>query len=378
MYRKTFIEVNSENLKYNVKTLVQNFPNYKYYFGVVKGNVYGHGYQAIKPLVEAGINYFAVSSLEEAIEVRKVSAEIPILCLQPIHIDDISEAQKYNITITISNFEYFKQLVSSNISGPLKVHLKINTGFNRLGVSHKEEVLEIVNTLNAGSSIILEGIFSHFATTGIYDSHWDDQLLKFKELTSLINLNDIPIVHFGRSLTLLTHSKIDFCNGVRIGVVMYGYNHSPKSGAGFKSWLRSFKKKRVDIEKYNSSVFKPSLSFYSEIIEIRSVQKGQFVGYGASFKAEENCIIGFLPAGYADGFSKKNVGGDVAINGIRYKIIAVDMGIITVLIDESVKVYDKVELIGENITAIEVSRRNNTNAYEMLCLLKDNIPRLLI
>lgn len=289
MYRKTLIEVNSENLKYNVRTLIHSFPDYKYYIGVVKGNVYGHGYEAIKPLVEAGINYFAVSTLEEALLVRHMSSESSILCLQPIHINDISEAQKHNITITVSNYDYFKQLISSNIQSKLKVHLKINSGFNRLGISNAKEVLEIVTTLKTSSNIVLEGLFSHFATTGIYDKHWDDQLSKFKEITSLINLSDISIVHFGRSLTLLNHDKIDFCNGIRMGVIMYGYNQTPQKKHGFKAWLKSIRNK-YNAEKYSVSStntnseldFKPSLSLYSEIIEIRSVKQGDFVGYGAS------------------------------------------------------------------------------------------------
>ena len=385
MYRKTFIEINSENLKHNVKTLIKSFPDYKYYIGVVKGNVYGHGYEAIKPLVDAGINYFAVSCLEEALSVRKVSPESSILCLQPIHINDIPEAQKNNITITISSYEYFKQLISTSIQGNLKVHLKINSGFNRLGISNEREVLEIVTTLKASSNINLEGIFSHFATTGIYDKYWDDQLLRFKEMTSLIDLNNIPIVHFGRSLTLLNHSKIDFCNGIRIGVVMYGYNQTPKIAHGLRAWLRTIKNKynkaKYNISETNTNLginFKSSLSFYSEIIETRNIKKGDFVGYGASFRAKDDCIVGFIPAGYADGFSKGNIGGYVCINNTRYRIIAVDMGIITILIDETVKVYDKVELIGENVTASEVARRNNTTVYEILCLLKESITRLLI
>ncbi len=383
MYRKTYIEVNESNLESNVKILLNNYPDYKYYFGVVKGNVYGYGYSSVKCLIKSGINYIAVSTLEEALCVRNEDKDIPILCLQPIHLEDIPDAIKNNITITISNFEYFKQFLTLNFNQKIKVHIKINSGFNRLGIADKNEVLSIYNSLKENTFVEVEGIFSHFATTGIYDKYWDNQLSRFIELTSLINIKEISIIHFGRSLTLLNHGKIDFCNGVRIGVVMYGYNHTPKKQKGLKGFVKNL------VKKYNfkmqnisptftvsESLFKPSLSFYSEITEIRHVKKGQFVGYGAVFKAHNDSIIGFLSAGYADGFLKSNVNGDVAIHNKRYKIIAVDMGIITVLIDESVKVYDKVELIGENIKAIEVARRNNTTVYEILSLIKESIPRV--
>ena len=83
MYRKTYIEVNESNLESNVKILLNNYPDYKYYFGVVKGNVYGYGYSSVKCLIKSGINYIAVSTLEEALCVRNEDKDIPILCLQP-------------------------------------------------------------------------------------------------------------------------------------------------------------------------------------------------------------------------------------------------------------------------------------------------------
>ena len=91
MYRKTYVEVNLDNLKNNVKNIVNYYNNYKYYFGVVKGNCYGHGTTyVINELIESGVNYFAVSSLEEALEVRNINKEIPILCLEPIRIEYIN------------------------------------------------------------------------------------------------------------------------------------------------------------------------------------------------------------------------------------------------------------------------------------------------
>lgn len=110
---------------------------------------------------------------------------------------------------------------------------------NRLGFKNKEEVKEAYYLLNNNKNIFIEGIYSHFATIGVFDNKWDSQLKKFEEITSLIDINTIPIRHLGSSIVLLTHPKIGICNGIRIGTIIYGYNVSPKSSIkGFKNKLR--------------------------------------------------------------------------------------------------------------------------------------------
>ena len=123
MYRKTYVEVNIDNLKSNVENIVNNYNEYKYYFGVVKGNCYGHGTKyVINELIDSGINYLAVSNLEEALDVRNINKEIPILILEPIHLEYINICIDNNITIkllvnanTIALFVelYFSETLSS-------------------------------------------------------------------------------------------------------------------------------------------------------------------------------------------------------------------------------------------------------------------------
>ncbi len=377
MYRKTYIEINKDNLTYNVKTLLHDYPDYYYYIGVVKGNAYGHGIESIQTLIDAGINYLAVSTLEEALIIRTANVTIPILLLQPIHIEDIETAIKNNIAITLSDYEYFKKLVVLTFHGELKVHLKINSGFNRLGVSDKQQVKEITQALKQKNCFMLEGIYTHFATSGRYDTKWSGQLVAFRESTSLIDLTQIPIVHLDRSLTLFSHNKIDFCTGVRIGIAMYGYNSQlVRTQTGLKALLRN-SIRRPTSQPSLSPVLKPALGLYSEIIEIKKIKKGECVGYGAMWQARKDCVVGVAPIGYSDGFFRKNKNGQVMINGTRYQIITVDMNMITMLVDESVSVYDKVELIGQTVTAKEVAVRNETIVYEILCAFKESMARVL-
>ena len=107
MYRKTYVEINIDNLKNNVENIINYYNDYKYYFGVVKGNCYGHGVTyVINELIESGVNYLAVSSLEEALEIRKINKKIPILSLEPIALEYIDICIKNNITITVHDYNY--------------------------------------------------------------------------------------------------------------------------------------------------------------------------------------------------------------------------------------------------------------------------------
>lgn len=376
MSRNAYIEINASNLTNNVQALIGQYPVYEHYIGVVKGNAYGHTLKSVKHLIDGGINYLAVSFLEQALAIRLDGIDTPILLLQPIHLEDVESAAKNNVTITVSNYEYFKQLTALSVSQELKIHLKINSGFNRLGVSNKDHVTEIVTTIKQTKNFKLEGIYSHLATSGRRDNHFNNQITRFKEITSGINLKEIPIVHMGRSLTLFTHDKIDFCNSVRIGIAMFGYGASQPKQTGLKGLVKNILGLSVKEKILNVPILKPAFGLYSEIIEINHVKEGEYVGYGAAYKAGKNCIVGCLPLGYADGFFRNNKNGFVAIGGKQYQIIAVDMEIITVLIDENVKIYDKVELIGETIPAKEVATRCGTTIYEILCECNESLPRI--
>ncbi len=387
MYRNTYIEINVDNLQHNVKQILEKYPEYEYYFAVVKGNAYGHSDKIAKYLVESGINYLAISSLEEGISLRKNGITAPILCLEPIDIKYIDECINQNITITVHSLEYFEELIKKEINSPLKVHVKIDSGLCRLGLNNKEEVKKVVEGLKAKPNIILEGIFTHFATDGIYDSSWDNQLAKFKDLTSEINLNEIPIVHLGRSQTLLNHDKIPFSNGIRLGIILYGYNTTPKPlPKGFlntlRKWKRQYYNRKNNVSKTITNIdidLKTAFSLYSEVMQVKKIPRGSFVGYGRIYEAEEDMYVAIIPIGYADGFSKRNKGRQIVINGKRYSLIGeVNMGMLIAKVDETVKVHDKVTLIGEEIPMIEVARYMKTSIYEGSCMLNSWIPRLLI
>ncbi len=388
MYRKTYVEVNIDNLKNNVKNIVNYYNNYQYYFGVVKGNCYGHGTTyLINELIDSGINYLAVSSLEEALEARQINKKIPILCLEPIRVEYMEICIKNNITITVHDYDYAKELLEKKLSSKLKIHLKIDSGMNRLGFKSNKQLDEIYKQLKEKENIEIEGIFTHFATLGINDKEWDNQLENFKEITRNIDLKEIPIVHLYKSAAFINHPKLDFCNGIRLGIAMYGYYTNPViNKKGIKNKLREIKrkiyKKKNKVSKTSTELpfeLKPAFKMYSEIIQVKEIKKGEFVGYGAGYRAKENEIIGIMPVGYDDGIFRKSKGRNVEINNKIYSLIGdIGMGMCAVKIDDTVKMYDKVTLMGDKIPIKEVAIHNETSIYEILCNIGKNVPRAYV
>ncbi len=381
MYRKTYAIIDEDKLKNNIKEIKAKYDNYKYYIGVVKNNAYNHGIKIINSLIEGGINYLAVSSLEEALDARKYNSKIPILCLEVIDLDYIYDCINNNVTITVESLEYLEKLNKIKLDFPIKIHLKLNTGMNRLGISEVNEVNKCVSIILENKKLILEGIYTHFATSGISDKYYDDQMKKFQELTKDIDLTSIPIVHLGRSLTLVNHDKPDFVNGIRLGIIMYGFSQSIKEDTSLRGKLRAIKRKKL-IKKFNISKtyltndlnLKTAFSLYSNVMTIKKVKNKEFVGYGANFFADRDIKVAIIPIGYADGVTIKYK--NVSIKGQKYQIIADSMDMLMVKVDNTVKIGDKVEIFGENISIREASRNNGCNSYRLFNMITNRVPRI--
>ena len=350
MHRKTYVEVNLTNIESNVKTLIKKYNDYEYYFGVVKGDCYGHyGIETVETIIRGGCNYLAVATLDEALEIRKSIKDIPILCLGIIPTEYIEECIQNNITITISNLEYLNLIINYN---KLKVHIKVNTGMNRLGVNNKTD-FNCMYKMIKNSNLIIEGIYTH-----IYNSHDKkttlNQIRRFEEITKDINLNEIPIVHVSASDATITYPKMSFVNGCRLGIAMYGLSENKQ-----KDLFSTF-------------------SLYSEVIQINEIEN-ETLGYNGAYKAREKEKIAVIPIGYADGIIRKNTGRNVYINDKTYKIVGnICMDMLFVKVDDSVKIGDKVVLIKDIQHIEEIAKYLDTISYEVLCSIGKRVPRVYL
>lgn len=347
MYRNTYVEINLKNIKENIKRIIEKHNDYKYYFGVVKADCYGHNdIKTVKAIIEGGCNYLAVSSLEEALEIRKKIKDIPILCLGIINEKYIDTCIKNNIDITISNLDYLKKIIDYK---NLKVHIKVNTGMNRLGFNNREEINECYEMIN-DSNMTLQGIYTHIYDAG-NEERTNNQYKVFEELTKDIDLSKIPIVHVGASDATINYKKKPYANGCRLGICMYG--------------LGDFN----DIEPL------PTFSVYSEVIQINNVKEGT-VGYSGNYKVSSDTLIAVVSIGYADGIIRKNTGRSVYINNKEYEIVGnICMDMLFVKVDDSVKVHDKVTIIKDIEHLNKIAKHLDTITYEVICSISKRVPR---
>lgn len=343
MIRKTYELINLKKLENNVRTIVNSSTNYKYHIAVVKANCYGLGIKCVKSILLGGANYLAVSSLEEALKIRKIT-NTRILVLEPIDIKYIDKAHQNNITLTISSLDYLEKIKDKCFT----CHLKINTGMNRLGINNKEELNEVYKIIK-NSNITIEGIYTH-----IYKSSdkvlTEKQFKRFENITKDIDLNEFEIVHIPNSETITNYKKKDYVNGCRMGIIMYGFSNN------------------LNLE----SVF----TLKSRIIEIKHIKKDDTVGYDGNYKATKDELIGIIPIGYADGIIRKNTGRYVYINNKQYKIVGnICMDMLFVLIDENVKLNDEVLIIKDNNHINEIANHLDTINYEVMCSISNRVNR---
>lgn len=379
MYRSTHVKINLDNIKNNITEITKKYNNYDYYFGVVKGNCYGHGIQIIETLIKNGINYLAVSSLDEALEIREINKNIPILCLQPIDTEYLDICSKNNITITVHSSTYVKNIKNINI--PVTVHIKIDSGMSRLGFNNKNELKKAISLLQKNNNINIEGIYTHMGTTGITDVYRKKQLNNFEDITSLIDLNIFKIIHIDRSITLLCQPKIPYCNGVRLGIVMYGFGQKRIERNFMQKIKYEVKTRLYNIPKtnYDELNLLPAFSLYSKVIQVKKINQGSLVGYGISYQAPEDMIVATIEIGYYDGLNLNYNNNYVFVNNKRYKIIGtINMGMITIKADETIQEGDMVEIFGEHISIKEAARNSHTTVYQLLSCIPKFIPRIYV
>ncbi|MFV0499798.1 MAG: alanine racemase [Bacilli bacterium] len=356
MYRKTYACINLDAIKYNFNNALK-LSKKEYGFAVVKANGYGHGaVDVAKAAIKGGATHLAVATFEEALELRKEFNKVPILVLGYTDFKYFTVASKYAITVTLTNMYQAEKL--ANYNEPLKIHIKVNTGMNRLGFSNLEDVRKAYALIRYNTNLAVEGLFTHFSTADMMDiGFYKKQFEMFETIVDDIG-KFFKIIHCQNSAaTLYPLEGMNKCNAFRFGIAMYGYNPSDEKIPDFE--------------------LSEAFSLYSEVSSVIPVRKGGKVGYGATYALKKDGYIATIPIGYADGIIRANSSREVMINNKRFPIVGrVCMDQLMILVDESVKIGDVVELIGKNITMSEVSKHLNTIDYEVLCSISDRVTRV--
>lgn len=383
MYRKTYVEIDNSIIEHNARLITEAFPH-KYNIAVVKGNAYGHGYGIIPALKRGGMNAFAVSNLDEAIEVRKWDSECPVIMLQPVHKEIYSVLSENNISACVNDMETFEDIKAAGVN--LKLQLKIDSGMNRLGFKKRADVTKVYKDIEASDNLTLEGIFTHFHTSGYQDKEYELNREKFLELTSEIDLTKIPMVHVDKTQTVFLHKTPEWANAARVGIALFGFTTVHDFPDTIKGKIRRLQRERnnkknniepcIPIKEYD---VRKAFTLYTEVIQIKKVEPSEYVGYGLFHRAAGTEYIAVIDTGYADGIGRKRYKSNVSINGKKYPIIGeVGMGMCEVLVDETVKKYDKVTVLGGEIPIVSITAHIGTTMYELMTNIDSTIPRTYI
>lgn len=364
-FRPTKAIIDLSAIRYNIENLRKHLHSNVEIIAVVKANAYGHGdVQVAKVALEAGATMLAVATPEEALHLREAIKETPILILGAVPVNFAPFAAKANITLTVFSTDWVNQvaLTSNSYEQPLKVHLKVDSGMGRIGVRSEKELKAVYDAIIMANNIEVDGIFTHFATADEANTlQYDHQVAVFKEL--IASLPKKPrLVHAANTAASLVKKDVQF-DAVRFGISMYGLSPS------------TFVEKLLPYELH------PALSLESELVHVKSIQKGDTVSYGGTYVAQQEEWIGTLPVGYADGVIRGLSGQEVLIDGIRVPIIGrICMDQCMVKLPRKMEVGQKAVLIGrqqqDEIRIQEWADRLHTIVYEIPCMLSSRVPRI--
>jgi len=364
--RPTHLEINLKQLKSNFFA-IKNRVSPSKILVVLKANAYGHGLIRIaKFMEELSADYLGVAVLEEAILLREQGIQTPILVLGAILENQIPLFLKYNLTLTASSIEKLNAIDAAAESMKInaKVHLKIDTGMERIGVHYYNSDKFIEYALKC-KNIKLEGIFSHFANSE--SDNLDYTKLQFERFLEVLNFFDkhsveTPIRHISNSGAILQFKEANL-DMVRPGIILFGVMPS--------------------LNIINSLDVKPSLSWKSRVVYFKVIKPNHPVGYGSSWKTDHNIRAVTVPVGYGDGyFRSMSDKAKVLLNDKLYKVIgSISMDQIVVNIEnDSAYNNDEVILIGEektnSITCENLAEWAGTIPYEILTNINTRVPRI--
>jgi len=345
MHRSTYLEVNLDKYRENIRYFKNKSD--KKIMAVIKANGYGLiDYCLAEILREEGIDYFCVSSLDEALRLREKGFKEEILILGYIDINDLDIVRSNNLSMVTISKDYCEKANLKDI----KIHLKINTGMNRLGINLEDckEVLDLL--INKSANV--EGVMSHFTSADFDLTQTSKQYNLFKEVVKKLDYN-FKYVHISATDGSIINED-DICNYQRVGIGLLGYS-------GQKADL------------------KPILGLYSRVSMVKTVNKGETVSYGCHFTSDGTGYILTVPIGYSDGFYRSNTGKEVYVDGEIGTIVgSICMDQLMIHTNNYHKEGSLVELFGEHIDINKRAQELNTINYELITILSERITRVYI
>lgn len=334
---------------------------------VVKANAYGHGaIETSRTLIQYGVTRLAVFSTEEGMALRQAGITVPIVVLGPVFQEQFGDMFASHLTPVVSDPSMLTALAQAAASHaiPYPIHLKIETGMGRLGLT-QDELVALIRSHKFPPSLRVEGLMTHLADAdGSNSDATEEQIRRFRDALKIVQEGGfhVSLIHASNSCGAVRFPSAHF-SLVRPGIMLYGYHTLPST--------------------VEAPDLRPVLSLKTHIAQLRTIQPGETVSYNRTFTARRLTRIAVLPIGYANGMSRRlSNRGSVLIRGQRAPIaglVCMDMVMVDVTEISGTAVGDETVLIGrqgnDEITASEIAKWTDTIPYEVLCAISPKIPR---
>lgn len=334
---------------------------------ILKANAYGHGLVPVARHLQAqGVAQLGVAFLEEGVQLRRAGITVPVLVLGGILGRQVAQLIQHDLEITVSSLDKLRKVeaAAEQLGRKAVIHLKIDTGMERIGV-HSYSCAPFIEAALASKWCLLKGIYSHLACADDPHSPLTAlQLERFHDACAHIGKSGapMPVRHLANSGGVL-HFPETWLDMVRPGILLYGVMPDPAA------------RRSVDVQ--------PALSLLSQAVYFKVVKAGNAVSYGATWAPARDTRIVTIPLGYGDGYPRAlSNRGDVLIRGLSHPIVGrvcMDQFMVDLGPDGTAYVEDDVVLIGRQgdaaITVEDVAQSAGTIGYEILTRLNERIPR---
>ena len=365
---RTWAEVDLTAIEQNLSAVRNHLPGDMKLLVTVKANAYGHGAETVAKLLEKKIDYFALATMDEAVQLRQTGITAPMLILSPVLPADYSRAARYGISLTVTSLEEAKAISAcgQNCGRKITVHFALDTGMSRIGFACTGDAAKEIAQAAKLPGIIPEGCFSHFALADSKDKCYVNlQTENFRRMLDTIGVK-FPICHLYNSAAIVDLApEFDM---VRQGIILYGLNPSDE----------------VDASRIGG--VKPAMQLRSHVSFVKTLPAGMPISYGCTYVTEKEAVIATVMAGYADGVPRMLSNcGQVIIRGVKAPIVGrvcMDQFMVDVSHIPGVRPGDTVTIFGTDgevtITADEVAEKAQTIGYELICGIAPRVPRVYL
>ena len=365
---RTWAEVDLDAIAHNFRAARNHLPKDMKLLVTVKANAYGHGALRVAQLLQNRVDYFALATMDEAVQLRQAGIRTPLLILGPVQPADYDRAAKYDVALTVSSLQEAGAISACGVSCGKKitVHMALDTGMSRIGFPCTEEAARQIRQAAALPGIYAEGIFSHFALSDSPDKSYANlQTENFRRMLATIGV-DFPIRHLYNSAAIVDMPpEFDMA---REGIILYGLLPSDT----------------VDLSRIGG--IKPAMALRSHVSFVKTLPAGTPISYGCTYCADRESVIATVMAGYADGVPRLlSNRGEVIIRGMKAPIVGrvcMDQLMVDVTHIPGVQPGDTVTIFGTDgeatITADEAAEKARTIGYELVCGIAPRVPRVYL